>query len=102
MSEDVELMLLADCEQCKSFYLELERLTQERDEARANYAFMVERTRKAAQSLISEVGAEGPMNVDDAAKAAVKALRAAKKRELEALAELDEARAGAKEKTGSL
>jgi hypothetical protein len=34
-----------------------------------------ERCRVAAQTLIEEVGADGPMNVDDAAKAAVERLR---------------------------
>ena len=43
-------------------------------------ALVDERARKAAQLLIAEVGADGPMNVDEAAEAAVKEINRLKKR----------------------
>jgi len=96
---------------------EIQRLTKERDEARANYAFMVERAANEKLDGYRELGARAAAaeNERDDAKAKAaeyerdwyaaksefgtamakmrEALRAAEKRELEALAELDEARA---------
>jgi len=43
-------------------------------------ALVDERARRAAQLLIAEVGAEGPMNVDDATKAAVNEIHRLKMR----------------------
>jgi hypothetical protein len=128
---------VSKCEQCKSFYLELERLrrlvptgsytlnvaheeeiqrlTKERDEARANYAFMVERAANEKLDGYRELAAKAAAaeNARDKAQAKAadyerdwyeaksefgsamakmrEALRAAEQRELSALAELDEA-----------
>jgi len=114
MSEEVELMLLADVRSLES---EIRRITKQRDEARANYAFMVERAADEKLDGYRELGARcaAAENERDAAQAKAvdyerdwyaaksefgaamakmrEALRAAEKRELEALAELDEAKA---------
>jgi len=108
---------VSDCEQCKSFYLELENVTKESDEARANYAFMVERAADENLDGYRELGARcaAAENERDAAQAKAveyerdwyaaksefgtamakmrETLRAAEQRELVALAELDEATA---------
>jgi hypothetical protein len=60
-----------ECEQCKSFCLELENVTKERDEARKELEML-----RAAQAEADEMR---------------EALRAAEQRELVALAALDDA-----------
>jgi hypothetical protein len=60
--------------------LDAERLEAERDEARASYQAMVghdlrKRLRAVAQTLIAEVGADGPCDAEDAAANAVDIIR---------------------------